>query len=109
MKELAGLSKNPDKKLLSEKYFTQDELMQQAGEEKEIEDLITLPGAEMVDTTETINNEVESAEEISANAENLYPGTRYYGMYSGEHMMQENKISDLDDDTQLMIDDEILS
>ena len=55
------------------------------------------PQPTTVDTTNT------TPEEISDNAEkNLYPGP-YKSVYSGEQMMESEKISDFDDDEELMI------
>lgn len=52
-----------------------------------------------IDTVET------TPEEITKNSENLYPGMKYKGMYSGENMMEdEDLISKLSDDAELLID-----
>ncbi len=111
MRELAGITKNPDRKILDEEHYTQSQLLQQTKLEPDISGLVNKlnNASDEFDTTEAIDQDVETAEEIDANAENLYPGKKYYGMYSGEHMMELKDISNLNDDEELLIDEGIFN
>lgn len=116
MQELAGI--------LNEKLYTQQELMNQnLPKEVEIQKIDEKPEDEE-STVEKQNDEVEyvqdlpaeiipvlasekeiaSAEEIVANAENLYPGTKYHGSYDALTPMGESVISALGDDEILILD-----
>jgi hypothetical protein len=47
----------------------------------------------LIKQAENISNDVESIESINKRASYLYPGKKYYGMYAGEQMMEnESKI-----------------
>ena len=109
MRELAGI-KNASEFVVSEEFLTRQEILSQEEPEnyKKPEDIVgEINREEQEDILSNINKDVDSAEEISDNAENLYPGTRYYGMYTGQDMA-EAKISDLEDDSDLLIEDKIL-
>lgn len=45
----------------------------------------------LIKQAQEISNNVESLESINKRASYLYPGRKYYGMYSGEQMMEEDK------------------
>jgi hypothetical protein len=45
----------------------------------------------LIKQAQNTSNDVESLESINKRASYLYPGKKYYGMYAGEHMMEENK------------------
>jgi hypothetical protein len=45
----------------------------------------------LIKQAQEISNNVESLESINKRASHLYPGRKYYGMYSGEQMMEGDK------------------
>lgn len=45
----------------------------------------------LIKQAQEISNNVESLESINKRASYLYPGRKYYGIYSGERMMEEDK------------------
>lgn len=62
--------------------------------------IIQQPEYENLESFDTVETKPE---DLAAKAENLYPG-KYRGMYAGEHMMEEDVISKLDENSELIID-----
>lgn len=93
LKQLAGISKNKNKKYLDESFCTREELLASNDDqtniyEKELE----------LEENDSINNEVEEIESLINRADMLYPGSKFYGMYAGENMMEEDQsIESLDE------------
>ena len=138
MRELAGLVPVDDK-ILKEQHFTRKELMQQeepsdfeslidadlnAEGQTETEDEITgthdpeikapkdyqtQPYSVIDASPEIPDPGLDTPAELDLHAKDtLYPG-QYKGMYAGEHMMEEDYISKLNDDDVLLIDNSLFS